>query len=80
MHPPGVRSAQHHTGHAIVAESLELCVTILAPSLSHSAHPDLVADHLDTLAALDQAPDIRELGDVCGIEWLLVMQVPHCFI
>ena len=80
VHAPGVGPAQHHAAHTVEAESLELRVALLAPGPGHPAHPDLVADHLDALAALDEAPDKRELCDVCRIEWLLVMQVPilHC--
>ena len=58
VHTTGVRPAEHHTLGAVEADPLELCVTLLAsPGPRHPAHPDLVADHLDTLPALDQAPD-----------------------
>ena len=62
VHSPGVGSAEHHTLGAVEADPLELGVTLLAGAgPRHPAHPDLVADHLDTLPALDQAPDKIQL-------------------
>lgn len=42
--------APHHTGVAIVAQSLEHCLTGLAPSI-HAAYPYLVRYHQDGLLA-----------------------------
>ena len=54
VHAPGVGPAQHHALGAVVAEPLELSVTLLASARPrHAAHTDLVADHLDALPALD---------------------------
>ena len=62
VHASGVWPAQHHTLGAVEADPLELGVTLLASAgPRHPAHPDLVADHLYALPALDQAPDKIQL-------------------
>ena len=48
----------YHTGGSIAGESLELCVRLLA-SGGHPTHPDLVADHLQALPALDDSPAVN---------------------
>ena len=62
VHPPGVGPAQHHALGAVEADPLELGVALLAGARPrHAAHPDLVADHLNALPALDEAPDNTHL-------------------
>jgi len=59
VHPASEGAAQHHAGHPVVAQPLELCAALLAVC-GHLAHPYLVADHLHWLATLCLA--LRELS------------------
>ena len=60
MHPASEGAAQHHAGHPVVAQPLELCAALLAVC-GHLAHPYLVADHLHWLATLCLAPEQRKI-------------------
>ena len=58
VHAPSERSTENHTGGSIAGESLELCVRLLA-SGGHPADPNLVADDLQALSALNDSPGTR---------------------
>ena len=58
VHAASEGPAEDHTGAPVAGESLELRVTVLARA-GHPAHSDLVADHLQTLPALDDSPAVN---------------------
>ena len=58
MHTSSERSAENNTAGSRAGESFKLCVRLLA-SGGHPTHPDLVADHLQALPALDDSPGTR---------------------
>ena len=55
VHPPSQRPAEDDTGGSVAGQPLELSVALLARA-GHPTHSDLVADHLQTLPALDDSP------------------------
>ena len=58
VHAAGERSTENHTGCPSAGESLELCVRLLA-SGGDPADPNLVADDLQALSALNDSPGTR---------------------
>ena len=70
MHAASERSAENHAGGPVAGESLELCVRLLA-SGGHPTDPNLVADDLQTLPALDDSPGIRcQSRLMAAVSWL----------
>ena len=58
VHAASERSAENHAGGPVAGESLELRVRLLATG-GDPTDPNLVADDLQTLSALNDSPGTR---------------------
>ena len=59
MHSTGTWLAKDHAGTAVVAEALEIRVTVLARTRNF-AYPDLVRNHFDGLFASNRLPEMKK--------------------